>query len=226
MVTESEFGAGEYNEATTARCPPCLLVLDDRESALALSEAMDSQLSVVVGDLEEVPDWLADRITCGVVVEVSSVSSCGLALVRLAADAGHVTVAVCPERSFEIAIAAHRAGAAEIVATAASPDALLCAVRRAHLHRARQLRIPSGAVPGLSHRESEVARLLARSLRPKEIAQRLYISPATVRNHIGRIYTKLDVHNAVELVRRVLAGGMMPHLLRPRPRPDDDVRDW
>ncbi len=56
-------------------------------------------------------------------------------------------------------------------------------------------------------------RLLAAALRPKEIAQRLYISPATVRNHISRIYTKLDVHNVVELVRRVQAGCAMPRLV-------------
>ena len=44
---------------------------------------------------------------------------------------------------------------------------------------------------GLTAREVDVLRLVARGLSSKEIAARLVISPKTVRNHIEHIYTKI-----------------------------------
>ena len=44
---------------------------------------------------------------------------------------------------------------------------------------------------GLTAREVEVLRLLARGLSNKEIAERLVISPKTAGNHIEHIYTKI-----------------------------------
>jgi len=46
---------------------------------------------------------------------------------------------------------------------------------------------------GLTAREIEVLRLLARGLTNKEIAERLVISRKTVANHVEHIYTKIDV---------------------------------
>jgi HD-GYP domain-containing protein (c-di-GMP phosphodiesterase class II) len=45
---------------------------------------------------------------------------------------------------------------------------------------------------GLTPREIEVLRLLARRLSNKEIAERLVISPKTVGNHVEHIYAKID----------------------------------
>ena len=45
---------------------------------------------------------------------------------------------------------------------------------------------------GLTGREVEVLRLLARGLSNKEIAMRLMISPKTAGNHIEHIYAKID----------------------------------
>ena len=45
---------------------------------------------------------------------------------------------------------------------------------------------------GLTVREVEVLRLLARGLSNKEIAERLVISPKTAGNHIEHIYSKID----------------------------------
>lgn len=52
---------------------------------------------------------------------------------------------------------------------------------------------------GLTERESEVLRFLAEGRRPKEIAETLVVSVATVRSHVHAIYTKADVHSADEL---------------------------
>jgi DNA-binding CsgD family transcriptional regulator len=52
----------------------------------------------------------------------------------------------------------------------------------------------------LSHRELEVARLYGQGRQYKEIGLALNISPATVRNFLARIYTKLGIDNKVDLI--------------------------
>lgn len=50
-------------------------------------------------------------------------------------------------------------------------------------------------LPGLSKREEEVAALVARGLTNKEIAERLFISVATVKDHVHRILEKSGFPN-------------------------------
>ncbi|MEO7307131.1 MAG: response regulator transcription factor [Ferruginibacter sp.] len=59
----------------------------------------------------------------------------------------------------------------------------------------------------LSDRENEVLELLADGLLYKEIADRLFISHGTVRQHIHNIYEKLHVHNRTEAVNRYFDRG-------------------
>ena len=54
----------------------------------------------------------------------------------------------------------------------------------------------------LSDRENEVLQLLADGLLYKEIADRLYISHGTVRQHIHNIYEKLHVQNRTEAINK------------------------
>jgi DNA-binding NarL/FixJ family response regulator len=66
-------------------------------------------------------------------------------------------------------------------------------------------------LPDLSAREREVLELLAEGLTNNEIGARLYISPITVRNHVSRILTKLQVRDRREAMLRVRAtGGLDP----------------
>lgn len=58
------------------------------------------------------------------------------------------------------------------------------------------------AFPELSAREKEVLTHLAEGLTNQEIAQRLFISPITVRNHVSNILTKLHVTNRREAMIR------------------------
>ena len=55
------------------------------------------------------------------------------------------------------------------------------------------------AVP-LTRRELEILRLLAGGARTKILAERLHVSPATVRNHVQNIFGKLGVHSRLEAV--------------------------
>ena len=52
----------------------------------------------------------------------------------------------------------------------------------------------------LTVRETEVLRMLARGSTTTEVASRLCISEATVRNHVRNILTKLGVHSRLEAV--------------------------
>jgi len=54
----------------------------------------------------------------------------------------------------------------------------------------------------LSNRENEVLELLAGGLLYKEIAEKLFITHGTVRQHIHNIYEKLHVNNRTEAVNK------------------------
>jgi DNA-binding CsgD family transcriptional regulator len=81
-------------------------------------------------------------------------------------------------------------------------------------------------VPPLTEREREILRWVAAGLQNKEIAQKLGISLATVRNHIHNILEKLDVHSKLEAVSLAFRQGWVsgPHgelgiAAEPRARP-------
>lgn len=75
---------------------------------------------------------------------------------------------------------------------------------RGRYERVREERCAALAAQfGLTEREAEVLRLLARNKRPREISDTLVVSVATVRSHVHAIYTKTGVHSAAELVKLV-----------------------
>ena len=63
-------------------------------------------------------------------------------------------------------------------------------------------RPPEDRFPGLSSREREVLSHLAQGLSNQQIADRLVISPVTVRNHVTNILAKLQVANRREAMLR------------------------
>lgn len=109
------------------------------------------------------------------------------------------------------------AGATGYLLKAERPDELFAAIRDAASGRTAlsapvadrllaQLRSPR---PALSEREREILGQLARGLGNREIARALFISEATVKTHLGRIYAKLGVETragavAVAKERRLL----------------------
>jgi PAS domain S-box-containing protein len=58
-------------------------------------------------------------------------------------------------------------------------------------------------------REREVLNLLALGASTADIASRLGISPATARNHVQNLLTKLEVHNRLEAVTLALRRGLI-----------------
>ncbi|HJT56488.1 MAG TPA: LuxR C-terminal-related transcriptional regulator [Ktedonobacteraceae bacterium] len=61
----------------------------------------------------------------------------------------------------------------------------------------------------LTTREQEVLRLLARGLRNKEIAARLYVSERTVNFHLANIYQKLNVSGRTEALSKAHERGLL-----------------
>jgi NarL family two-component system response regulator LiaR len=64
---------------------------------------------------------------------------------------------------------------------------------------------PDSNAYGLSEREQEVLRLLSDGLQYKEIAESLFISSNTVKNHLKSIYKKLHVQNKIEAINKFQA---------------------
>jgi len=62
--------------------------------------------------------------------------------------------------------------------------------------------------PRLSDREREVLELVARGHDNRRIARELFISDKTVRNHVSSLFTKLDVPDRAEAIRRARGAGM------------------
>ncbi|MGA5557104.1 response regulator [Streptomyces lavendulocolor] len=91
------------------------------------------------------------------------------------------------------------AGATGYLLKAERPEELFAAIRAAAQGRTT-LSAPvarraasAPAAPALTDRERDILGQLARGLGNREIARALFISEATVKTHLGRIYTKLGV---------------------------------
>jgi DNA-binding CsgD family transcriptional regulator len=94
------------------------------------------------------------------------------------------------------------AGAVRLFRTARDPQALAASTLLADvLARCEVLHTPAltAVQPSLTSRERQVAELAAEGVRSREIADRLFLSPRTVENHLQRVYAKLGVNGRVEL---------------------------
>jgi DNA-binding NarL/FixJ family response regulator len=119
----------------------------------------------------------------------------------------------------EYVYGALRAGASGFLGKSAEPGELLDAIRVVHRGDAllspaavksliaRFLASPEHADPPangrlavLTEREREVLALVAEGLSNDDIAQRLFVSPQTVKTHVNRTMVKLAAHDRAQLV--------------------------
>ncbi|MER7450226.1 response regulator transcription factor [Nocardia beijingensis] len=68
---------------------------------------------------------------------------------------------------------------------------------------------PPATLAELTDREREVMALVAEGLTNAEIAERLYLSPATARTHVSRILTKLHARDRTQLVVMAYESGLV-----------------
>ncbi|ABG05993.1 transcriptional regulator, LuxR family [Rubrobacter xylanophilus DSM 9941] len=65
-------------------------------------------------------------------------------------------------------------------------------------------------IPTLTPRQLDVLQLISRGKTVREISQELYLSEATVRNHVGAVLRALDAHSQLEAVARARELGLLP----------------
>ncbi|MBP5870940.1 response regulator transcription factor [Streptomyces scabiei] len=193
-----EAGTGEEALALAARLRPDVVLMD-----LQLGDGVDGVTAT--RRLTAPPAGTESRGTEGHGTEGS------------AAPAPRVLVLTMFDTDADISRAIE-AGATGYLLKAERPEELFAAIRDAASGRTAlsapvadrlmaQLRSPR---PALSEREHEILGQLARGLGNREIARALFISEATVKTHLGRIYAKLGVETragavAVAKERRLLS---------------------
>ncbi len=67
---------------------------------------------------------------------------------------------------------------------------------------------PPAAFPELSEREREILGLIAHGCKNAEIADRLVLTPKTVRNHVSNILSKLQVTDRAQAIIRAKEAGL------------------
>ncbi|MEV4448568.1 MULTISPECIES: response regulator [Streptomyces] len=130
----------------------------------------------------------------------------GVAVVMLTSYAGRADV-----------VRALEAGARGYVLKAGPPEELFQAVRTAAAGSMGLAAEIVGELVGqvvnpeqdLSHREIEVVRLLAEGRSNRAIAEALYLSEATVKTHLVRVYRKLRVDNRAAAVSEAVRRGLL-----------------
>ncbi|MEV4333233.1 response regulator transcription factor [Streptomyces sp. NPDC049597] len=120
---------------------------------------------------------------------------------RIASPDVHVLVLTTYDTDADITRAIE-AGATGYLLKAERPEELFAAIRAAAEGRTALSapvagrvmdRMRGAAGPTLTERERDILGQLARGLGNREIARALFISEATVKTHLGRIYAKLGV---------------------------------
>lgn len=75
------------------------------------------------------------------------------------------------------------------------------------------------ALAGLTPREVEVLRFLARGLSNADIARELVLGDATIKTHVARIFAKLDLHDRAQAVVLAYESGLVQPGERSEPAP-------
>lgn len=151
---------------------------------------------------------------------VSGVEATG----RILESAPHVRVLVLSASAEEAdVLAAVKAGAIGYLLKSSTSQELVAAIRGVHdgepvftpslaglvLGEFRRMAAGSEAgEPGLTVRENDVLKLVAKGYTYREIGDKLFISTKTVQNHVQNILTKLQLSQRYELMRYAIHKGL------------------
>jgi DNA-binding NarL/FixJ family response regulator len=136
----------------------------------------------------------------------------------------HIAVLIVTMFDDDSVFAAMQAGARGYLLKGAEPEAMLRAIRTVAGGEAifspsvarrvmdffahRQPDLPPQIFPELTERERELLALLAQGLTNAAIAERLSLSPKTVRNHVSNIFSKLQVVDRAQAIIRAREAGL------------------
>jgi two-component system response regulator DesR len=108
------------------------------------------------------------------------------------------------------AAAARTAGASGFVSKDWDAAEIAMAVRRVGLGMTTFAAKTDQPNPLLSQRERDVLALIAAGSTNREIAENLFLSPHTVKEHTSALYRKLQARNRAEAVQRAQRIGLLP----------------
>jgi DNA-binding NarL/FixJ family response regulator len=221
------------NETEAAAAIRVLIVDDDAlvraGLTMILSSAADLEVVGEAADGVEVPNAVAAHRPDVVLMDIRMPRVDGLtATEALRARAGAPEVIVLTTfDADEFVLRALRAGASGFLLKDTPPAEILRAVRRVAVGEAmlsptvtRQLiahvSVPAqpsrsraaGQLDRLSERERDVALAIAQGRSNAEISVELHMSVATVKAHVSRLLTKLDLNNRVQVALLVHDAGL------------------
>jgi two-component system response regulator DesR len=105
--------------------------------------------------------------------------------------------------------AARAAGASGFISKESDAREVVTAVRRVGLGMTMFAPKSDQPEPLLTEREREVLDLIAAGSTNKEIAEALFLSPHTVKEHTSALYRKLGARNRAEAVQRAQRVGLL-----------------
>ena len=104
--------------------------------------------------------------------------------------------------------AARAAGARGYLSKETAPEELARQLREIMAHPEID-RLPQVQVPRLTPREGDVLPLLSQGYSNKEIARTLGVSPDTIKDHLARLFVKLNARDRTDCVSRARALGLI-----------------
>ncbi|MDQ3940788.1 MAG: response regulator transcription factor [Actinomycetota bacterium] len=193
------------------------------------SDLESSGVAEVIGEASdggEAIDVVLDKMPDVVLMDLQMPTVSGVeATRRIVEDAPHVKVLVLSASAEEAdVLEAVKAGASGYLLKSSTSSEVIDAIGRvragepvftaslAGLVLDEFRRVATGdsgdKEPGLTPRENEVLKLVAKGYTYREIGENLFISTKTVQNHVQNILTKLQLRKRYELMRYAIQKGL------------------
>jgi two-component system nitrate/nitrite response regulator NarL len=173
----------------------------DRRTAFAIAEITQPDLFLLDLQLgqESAADFLEELLSLG---KANAILFTGIANeqeIQRAIQAGAMGLVYKHENPEMLIRAIYKVQAGESWLPRSLMTTALSQLRKTH-SRKEQANPEAAKIASLTPREREIVALVASGINRKGIAERLFVSDATVRNHLTSIFGKLDVGNQFELV--------------------------
>lgn len=190
----------------------------------ALRRSLEAEGLIVVGEAADGEEAvrLSEQLEPDVVLmDVSMPVLDGVEATRQLRERSHATsvVMLTMHADNEVLVRAVRAGAAGYLVKDCTTDEVVRTVRLAagggqalspEVATAMLAQAPADAgEPIISKREEEVLQLIAEGASTTEVAERLFISVKTVKNHLASVYQKLDSRDRTQAVVRAVRMGII-----------------
>ncbi len=203
LLVETELGRGELDAAQSAAARLSFIAARSESNEIrALDRLSQARIARRQGDLPLATELLKTALVLLIHYDRPLLTAeVRLDLARVLAESGHPSAASVEARA---AVATfQRLGMADRIQAA---EALQQRLRPAGAEGGaaeRGATAASSIATNLTHREREVAALVADGLTNREIADRLVVSVRTVETHVDRILGKLNLHTRTQLAARI-----------------------